>query len=263
MGKWHGATFNKHIQACCLSLSKSTHSTLAPTVNISMAAVLPSYSTYRQAQQLVRHTEATRRLFWSIQGPLETHVFVLEDFTEPESTREPYLQQSPDGTRWHDISQEPLTEPRVSSVTVGVYQLAMWEEDWLEWHRHAYPGEEGCVYEEVDEGDEDEDGGYEGQKLVRCCGTDRPKETPPLVVRASEHPYVTVHDYLTAVHPWLIGLRRDVLWASNVCEDEPLPAETKLMVNYNAFDRLNIEKESDWIPFKRGGRNLAIDNSAY
>lgn len=83
------------------------------------------------------------------------------------------------------------------------------------------------------------------------------------MVRAAEHPYVTVHDHLVAVHPWLMGLRGDILWTLNLCEDELLPVETKLVVNYNALDRLNNEKESDWIPFKRGGRNLALDISAY
>lgn len=74
------------------------------------------------------------------------------------------------------------------------------------------------------------------------------------MVRAAEHPYVTVRDYLVAVHPWLMGSQGDILWTLNLCEDELLPAETKLVVNYTALDRLNSEKESDWVPFKGGDR---------
>ncbi|PVH74013.1 hypothetical protein DL98DRAFT_605839 [Cadophora sp. DSE1049] len=50
-------------------------------------------------------------------------------------------------------------------------------------------------------------------------------------------PYVTVHDFVTAVHPWLVELRGDILAAMKVWEgsDEPmgtpLPNDTDLLVN--------------------------------
>lgn len=215
-----------------------------------MSSILPSYGDLRQAHQQPRHGDATGRLFWQIQGPLETNVFVLSDAKNPDSAREPYVQQSSNSISWHPISQESLTRPPVSSIIVEVDQLKSWEEDWLESHRHACPGDPGCTYRKIFDDEEDENEGNEeeeGLKLIQCCETERPKETLPLEVRASTQPYVTVHDYVTAVHPWLLSLRQDILWAMNVWEDKPLPADTKLMVNNDGLDSLMIMEEQRWI----------------
>jgi hypothetical protein len=212
-----------------------------------MSSILPSYGDLRQA-------DAVGRLFWQIQGPLETNLFVLSERKNPDSAREPYFQQSLNGTTWHPISQESLTRLNVSSIRVEVDQLKSWEENWLESHRHAFPGQPGCVYRKIYDDEEDENEGYEeeeGLKLIRCCDTERPKETLPLEVRASTQPYVTVHDYVTTVHPWLLGLRQDILQAMNVWEDKPLPEDTKLMVNFNALHDLTIMEEQRWIEFAR------------
>ena len=107
---------------------------------------------------------------------------------------------------------------------------------------------EGCIF------GEDEDG---ESLLLECYGEKRPK--PPLssVVMASEKPYVTVHDYLSVVHPWLLGLRGEIFTAMNV-GDEPLPENTKLMVNHDAAYSLSIMEEEMWFGYKRSGRFLHI-----
>jgi hypothetical protein len=36
---------------------------------------------------------------------------------------------------WHAISQSLLTEPKVSFITLQVYEIEMWGEQWLDMHR--------------------------------------------------------------------------------------------------------------------------------
>lgn len=104
---------------------------------------------------------------------------------------------------------------------------------------------EGCVFGEAEDGD---------PLLLECYGDERPRPPPLLVVRASDTPYVTVHDYLFAVHLWLLGLRGQILAAMNV-NDTPLPPATKLMVNHSAVGCLSIMEER-WIGHQRSGRFL-------
>ena len=59
--------------------------------------------------------------------------------------------------------------------------------------------------------------------------------------------FVTVHDFVIAVHPWLMGLRSDILGALGTLNghDVPLPAETELMVSCNMLDSLMIDNRAD------------------
>ncbi|RYP59998.1 hypothetical protein DL769_008315 [Monosporascus sp. CRB-8-3] len=205
---------------------------------------LPTLEALRTAHQPVFLTSALKRLYWTLQGPISTEIFVMEEEQNPDSPREAYFRQTLAGTSWHPISQEALTEPKVSSITVKVDDLKTWEDDWLEYHhRHAEPGIEGCVFEEIEAEEEPE--------LLMCCEEVRPKEHIPLVINASEKPYLTVHDYVTALHPWLMGLRNDILQAKNMW-NYTVPPETKLAVNYQGLDYLMIEEEEFWISFIRG-----------
>jgi hypothetical protein len=71
----------------------------------------------------------------------------MKNSSSPDSL-EPYFQPITGGAgTWHAVSQSPLTEPKVSSITVAVYDLELWEDLWLEEHeQHSSP----------DGGDEDE-----------------------------------------------------------------------------------------------------------
>lgn len=86
----------------------------------------------------------------------------------------------------------PLVEPKISSITVGLTQFERWVDEWDEYNCRVELDTEGCVFGEDSDGD---------PLLLECYGEDRPRPPPPVVVRASEKPYVTVPDYLTAVHP--------------------------------------------------------------
>jgi hypothetical protein len=52
-------------------------------------------------------------------------------------------------------------------------------------------------------------------------------------------------------------LRENILWAKNVGEERPLPAETKLVVNLDAPDDLMIDEEERWIALTKRGRRVA------
>lgn len=58
---------------------------------------------------------------------------------------EPYFEQTSDGSgNWHAVSKMPLSEPKVSLITVSVHDLDLWEEFWLEEHEQHYsPSGEG------------------------------------------------------------------------------------------------------------------------
>ncbi len=205
-----------------------------------------------------------KRLFWSLNGPLTTSVWIMEDAFSPNS-REPYFRQTTGAgttTSWHPASQSPLTEPKVSSITVSVNDLDEWEDQWLDMHRdHADPdgGEENGDESWVKFGplpDYDPDKDEEGpEHLLVCCGTQRPRGKPVSVVvkpsASSGKEFVTLHDYLSTVHPWLMSLREDILGAMGILDDEPLPTETKIMVDYSAPDSLKMYKEAEWIGLRR------------
>lgn len=78
-----------------------------------------------------------------------------------------------------------------------------------------------------------------------------------------EKGFAIVHDYLTLVHPWLMGLKGEILAAIGTLEgeDELLGKETELMVNWNALESLIIEKRAEWIRLRKGELVCVVDNS--
>lgn len=126
----------------------------------------------------------------------------------------PYFQQPPSGGGiWHEIAQVPLTEPKVSSVEVSVYDLEQWESHWVAWHGH-HEGEpanpEYVTCGELSDDDrpyakeQKEDGSWEEDSdtefLVRCCGQDRPlrkRGRKLMITPATGCHFVTVHDYVS------------------------------------------------------------------
>lgn len=60
------------------------------------------------------------------------------------------------------------------------------------------------------------------EKLVRCCGQQRPPDPDTVEVLPSTQPFVTFRDYVTTVHAWIMSHRADILAAMNAIE-EPFP----------------------------------------
>jgi hypothetical protein len=138
----------------------------------------PSYEALRSAERLIPFSLDAQRIFWSLNGPLATSIEIMEGrASDPDSPREAYFRQTTGGvTSWHPASQSPLTEPKVSSITVRVRGLELWEDDWLDKHRdHADPDdEENRDNDDVQFGvlhDYDPDSDEEGpDHLLVCCG---------------------------------------------------------------------------------------------
>jgi hypothetical protein len=165
----------------------------------------PSYNELRRNGLPAKSTEDVGRLFWHFDGVFPTTISVMKTPRSPESL-EPYCQ--PEAGVWHEISQSPLTEPKVSSVEASVYDLRLWLGAWLEQHRE-HSGGEYVTYGDLSDDERPyapemkEDGSWEEDSdtpyLVRCCGEDRPdNKTAKIVVTPSEgNHFVTVQDYVS------------------------------------------------------------------
>lgn len=102
-------------------------------------------------------------------------------------------------------------------------------------------------------------GGEEPVHLLKCCGIDRPRGK---AVQLAAHPdaasgrnFVTINDYLSAVYPWLMSLREDIMGSSALIDNVeiPLPAETKLMVGWCEPSVVTVTQEGEWIRDKTRG----------
>ncbi|KAF5126076.1 hypothetical protein E5D57_010771 [Metarhizium anisopliae] len=82
-----------------------------------------------------------------------------------------------------------------------------WGGLWEEQHEHAQPGDDGCGFGPSD--DEDDPG-----HLLECCDEQRPQAPRPLEC-------VTVHDYVSVVHPWSMSHFDVISSAANVWEEAP------------------------------------------
>ncbi|KAI8162171.1 hypothetical protein K4K49_010480 [Colletotrichum sp. SAR 10_70] len=218
------------------------------------STTFPSYQERLDAGAITLTPDAAR-IFWKLQGPLSTCVFVVEDHRNKESAREPYARQD----SWHPVSQASITEPKIGSIAVTVDALRQWQENWLELHeRHADPDDDDCVFGKLDpelyaqsddEEENDEDDEEDGLELLRCCGTDRPAKGKSLIVKPSDvsKGYVTVHDYISAVHPWLMGIREEIIQADNVWGDRTAKDYERLVVEYNIPRTLMIMDEDRFL----------------
>ncbi|KAI9643834.1 hypothetical protein NHQ30_007185 [Ciborinia camelliae] len=231
------------------------------------------YRSYKELQSDHVHvlfSPATKRLFWPLDGVFPTSISVMKTPRSPDDL-EPYFQPNIGGRGspiWHEISRLPLTEPKVSSIEASVYDLNQWEFDWVAWHRDHAGGElnpEYATYGDLSDKDrpyannKKKDGRWEDSDtefLLKCCGEDRPlgKRGIKLVVTPSAgNHFVTVHDYVSAVHPWLMSLRKDILKAKAVARPQPYSASapTEWMVNKGPEHK--IEEKEGWIRDHGGG----------
>ncbi|KAJ8133134.1 hypothetical protein O1611_g495 [Lasiodiplodia mahajangana] len=221
-------------------------------------ARLPSYEELRRAgPPLPNHTPEADRIFWTLNGPLHSAVWIVSH-----GLLKPYAQGTDESNlTWHPISQCPLTEPKISSITVTVDTIDSWEDDWLDIHRrHTDPPDpkfndpdsgEGWRYGPLPDYDSDRDGvppfEHRPVHLLECCGTPRPRgKTSTIVVKASPgNEFITIHDYLSTIHPFLLASRADLLEIVNLWDEGDRPAETKLMVMHDGLVGLMILLEDD------------------
>ncbi|KAI1164865.1 hypothetical protein F5B18DRAFT_613720 [Nemania serpens] len=223
---------------------------------MSEQARLPSYEELRRALQPPDFTPETERIYWTINGPLHSSVWIISH-----DSLKPYAQGTDESNpTWHPISQCPLTEPKISSITVEVYELLHWEEDWLTEHRHTDPPDPEFDEPDAGEGyrfgplpDCDPDGDWESLSeerplhLLECCHTPRPRgiKTSIVVKPSPGNEFVTIHDYLSTVHAFLLASREDILTSMYVLDPGGRPAEPKLMVDYNGLSAVMILHEEE------------------
>lgn len=211
-----------------------------------------TYTDLRSSDAMPYPTLDAVRLVWSFSGSLETSLSVMASAYNTDVLK-PYFQHTASGGSWHVISQSPLTQPPVSEVVAKVDDLELWESDWLDFHRNNSDPDSHQESEILNYGDLP---GYDPEKderpphLLVCCGSDRPRhKTGGVLVTpsGSGQGFVTVHDYITTMHPWLMRNRDDILDAMDRYEDMPDLENMDLVVDLVMPNCLTIKVKSEWV----------------
>jgi hypothetical protein len=216
------------------------------------SAIPPAYEVFRKASQPTGLSPDAKRLKWALEDPLHSAIEVMHDMKyDPNIPTEPYGNRTESTTIWHPISQSPLTDPKVSSVIVHIETVEDWEYQWLEQHRFCHDPEENgenpdeFLFGDLPDYDSDSDE-EEEPHLLRCCGADRPRKKGETLLVKAAGAFLTIHDYLSVVHSWLLGRREDIFGAEgDLFLNEPLAANTKLMVVWLP-DLVHFETEEEW-----------------
>jgi hypothetical protein len=94
--------------------------------------------------------------------------------------------------------------------------------------------------------DSDEEG--PDHKLL-CCGEQRPRKTKVNLEINAAGNFLTVHDFVSAVHPWLLQLRERILQAFEFqvdgTSDAPFNHDARFMVVLDGPDGVTVEEEEE------------------
>lgn len=204
----------------------------APTIQ------LPSYESVVESGRSMWPSTDFLRLRWYLRGPIKESITVFADPFDPTSPQEAFQTTTTDGgVRLHTVSKSCLTTIPVSSVAVTVRVLDGWEESWLDAHRKDE--EEDKEYVLLEDGT---------RRLVRVHGEERPGPSPTCAVRATTQPFVTVGDYVAAVHPWLDGLQDDMRRAKDVWRGAPSSRNHDIFIDPIQLDHLFVWDANSFKP---------------
>ena len=96
----------------------------------------------------------------------------------------------------------------------------------------------------------DDDGDWNKYDLTECCGQMAPRNKGvSLKVLPAEdgEGFVTLHDYLSAVHPWLMSLRGDIIGALTTTFDNPIAPGALLKISpVSSIQCLAVEHPFLW-----------------
>ncbi|WYZ35417.1 hypothetical protein EsH8_X_000064 [Colletotrichum jinshuiense] len=175
---------------------------------------------------LILISPASKGLLWTLNGPLESAIQVAPDqYYEPGDIMEPYFRPGA-AESWHPVSQESLLVPQVPAVTVRIGCVDDWEQLWVELNRY-------CLDTKND--------------------PRRPWAKDVELEVTTSGAFLTIHEYVSAVHPWLMGMRERLLDALGKIDGKavPWPSETKLAVLQFGRGPLNIGTEDEWAYWHR------------
>ncbi|KAK7440512.1 hypothetical protein Landi51_10597 [Colletotrichum acutatum] len=172
--------------------------------------------TYLRFQYVILQPPRHSVSYGGSEARLAKNIFVVRSWDAQDPPREPLAirEDLAGNIAWHTISQQPLSEPRIESISLHVDVLERWQRGWIKWHeQHASPDDDDCIYGELpgdddvyhsegssSKGEEQDDENDDGE-LSYCCDTDRSKRGLPLVIEAFNKEYTTIHDYVSTLHP--------------------------------------------------------------
>ncbi|KAH7035344.1 uncharacterized protein B0I36DRAFT_91360 [Microdochium trichocladiopsis] len=202
----------------------------------------PSWSELKCARKSLTYSKGYWRIHWPLEGEYPAAISVAAE-RRTAIGLEPFYDPTTD--KWHDIADLPLTTPvKISSITAEMRELNVYERDWVECHRYC-AGAKFVTYGDLDDDvrpyakEMKEDGSWEEDSdteyLIRCCGEERPIGKRALtlkVVPPPERDYLTIRDYISALHPFFMSLREDIMKAKEVAPFEQFdkPRSRKWMI---------------------------------
>ncbi|KAK1979525.1 hypothetical protein LZ30DRAFT_596687 [Colletotrichum cereale] len=182
-------------------------------------------------ETIPRESAASGRLFWTLNGPLESAIQVIPNqYYEPGDAMEPYFRPAAADAglapSWHPVSHESLMEPQVTAITIRIECVDSWEQLWVELNRH-------CTDTKND--------------------PQRPRAKDVQLEVTASGAFLTIHEYVSAVHPWLMGMRERLLDALGKLDGKalPWPPETKLAVLQFGRGPISIGNEDRWAYWHR------------
>ena len=192
-------------------------STLGEGSNEVIPSDLPSFEALRRAGTLAGLSLEMFRLHWHLRGTVEDSIMVLEDATDYSSQQRAYqVASGPDeptggAARLHPVAGAPYTDPPVSAITVTIRDLDKWDEEQTK-------ANIGRPSSQIEDGPP----GAPGERRVAGDGDERPGQSRSLTIAASARAFVTIGDFVGAVHPWLVSLHADLCRAKGVDDVAPM-----------------------------------------
>ncbi|EAA30161.2 hypothetical protein GE21DRAFT_5408 [Neurospora crassa] len=217
------------------------------------------------------------RLVWEFKGTFPSAISVMSNDSGAQGHLEPFFKpadatddQNPENTStgtYHPIALLPMTDPPASLMTVASVDLDSWEKNWVESHEwHSQVHGEFVTYGDLDDDirpwldDPKEEDPYNWEAdsdtefLIKCCGEDRPVRTwgrRLKVTPGGAGGFVTIRDYICAVHTWLISMRDDVLKARGVRQYDQCDAshpEFEWMVTFYDDEPAHwLVEKTEWV----------------
>lgn len=157
---------------------------------------------------------------------------------------EPYYRPATDDApaSWHPVSQENLYTNAQQTVKVGIQTFAFYQELWSDsnWE------DSGARWAALAREDPDFDPGNLDPDLgIPICPI-RTEDYHLTVTAAGD--YLTIHEYVSAVHPWLMSIREtllEALWYTDG-RNAKWTSESKMVV-VSAVGSVHVGAEEDWI----------------